>query len=331
MIYSTGAAGSPSSLKSTIESLATANGWTLSGAGVLYKGTSFVELATSGSEYLTIKGCGSSDGTLNPMSRVCTIACSSGEWSSAVFYITINTNPDMIICVVKYDTNRIQVLMFGNIKKIHDSAYVGGDFAWATSTIYSMSIAAPYDPAHQWRDFCGLSIYGTSSEGISESTLALDGCFIGQNSTKGQPIPFHFRSPIETTSYPLPQQGFHAEIDGQIWDEDHKVTFTNATVTSLYRSPNLYNSQALLVPMNLQYAMTDSLYGYLGYIDHMRLIRIDNYELGDIITIGTDQWKVFPWLQKYSAKRNGFFGTYTAGNAEGARRSGTLGFAIRIN
>ena len=321
MIYSTGAAGSPTSLKATIQALATANGWTLSGAGVLYKGSSFVTFTTS-TTILGISACGSTDGTLNPCNVNNAISGTVGEWANATITITINTNPDMFICVFKYDTNRIQVLMFGDIVKIHPDAFVGGNFVWAGSN--SVAFAVSSGQTNVNREYGGLGQQGGAVQGIFEGGLSLDGKWTGGGEAKGLGIPFHITSPYDISPFgSLPTQGIHVEIDNQIWDENHKVTMTNATVSTLYRSPNLYNGQAILVPINLQYKMSDNLFAYLGYLAHIRLIRIDNYELGDIITIGTDQWQVFPWMQKNATYRNGNNGI--------PRASGTLGFAIRIN
>ena len=42
---------------------------------------------------------------------------------------------------------------------------------------------------------------------------------------------------------------------------------------------------------------------YLGKVEWMRWCRVDNYLPGDIITLGTDQWMIFPWIQKNAAEK----------------------------
>ena len=85
---------------------------------------------------------------------------------------------------------------------------------------------------------------------------------------------------------------------------------------------NKWNGQALLVTPEIYFgALGNTFKMYLGYIEHLRFIRIDNYNLGDTITLGSDQWKVFSFAQKNASIRDG--------NISGTGLSGTGGFACR--
>ena len=121
-------------------------------------------------------------------------------------------------------------------------------------------------------------------------------------------------------------EGLHAKIDGAVWHNSGYITYTDTTIASLYRNPNLWTSQTTLVPMNLQCAVEDDLFMPLGYVEHVRLIRVDNYEIGDILSISPDEWKIFPFLFKDTANRNGLGGVLTS---PAQISSGTLGLAVR--
>ena len=58
----------------------------------------------------------------------------------------------------------------------------------------------------------------------------------------------------------------------------------------------------------------------LNSLNNARLLRIDNHESKTLVTFGSDQWKVFPWLRRNTEER----GAVTSVN-----HSGTFGFAIR--
>jgi len=89
-----------------------------------------------------------------------------------------------------------------------------------------------------------------------------------------------------------------------------------------YGGFNHFTGEAQLVPIHLQFGMSSSLEAYIGYLDHLRLIRITYYNIGDVITIGSDSWMVFPWGLKNTDTPNG-------PPTQGFHTTGTLGFAVR--
>jgi len=295
MSYFTGTASTSTDLKVLIEAKAVLAGWTLLG-GWLSKGINNVYLTVPDNQTLSITGANSSDGTVQPFGSARCIWVQSSEWP-VTYYLHLNTTPDMIVLVIKHATNRIQTLMFGDIVKIHTSAYVGGNFFFA-------SLMEEFKTAE--------------NSFLRQITNTIIQCGTGGFTTESNIIPFsHSYDAARNTP-------IHIELDTNIWDVPNptpKVTYTDTTISSLFRSPNTYNSQTHLVPMNLQYGMANNLFGYLGYVEHVRLVRIDNYEIGDIITISPDQWKVYPWFKKNTLNRNGI----NIANSG----TGTLGFAVR--
>ena len=219
------------------------------------------------------------------------------------YHLFYGATPDQVVCGVQYDTISMQWIMFGDISKVHASAYVGGNWVWATKGV------SPHLPS---------MFYSISDTLLNSNSLT----------NSGLSIPF---SDVQSVSTTNTSGVIHAEIDGQIFAVPSntnsitiqgRVKLTNYTIRTLFRTPNTWNSQAILIPIHLEMLMQSSLHGYLGFIEHVRLIRIDNYELGDIITLGSDTWKVYPCMQKDTVYRNGSSGVVTD-------RSGTLGFAVR--
>ena len=325
MAYQTGTVASAAELKSTITTFATTYGWTITG-GWLSKGLSSVALSNDSPQtgYLGISGACSADGTLNPTAFTRYLYIPPANWP-ITYYLFSQTNPDIIACTIVYDTDWVQHLIFGDIVKVNDSAYVGGNFFYAPCSNTAHVVNSGY--INSQRHFIGAGFGATSEkEGIGLTTIRNKGYIYDSVSGTGQPscMPLH---PHEMSSVIAIEIGLHAEIDGYIWDTTAKTRYTDQTITSLYRSPSQWTSQAILTPINLCYTMTDSLYGYLGYMEHVRLVRVDNYNIADEITISPDVWKVFPIYKKNADQPDGMvpanWSTYSYGH------TGTIGIAYR--
>jgi hypothetical protein len=303
MTYYTGVVADEAALQTTIETIATTyHGWTKTG-NVLHKSNCYVKIAVESvvipyaTDMLVIRGCTSTaEANLMPEKRSIMIPVS--YWP-ITYYLFAYTSPDMIVCVVKYNTVYIQVIMFGEIVKNFPGtvSYTGGNFAWATCQQDRMD-----------------DVPNIASADVNN----LNGGDAGFYGTQLSCIPF---THIATGSGATHADCIHVEIDGNMWGHSQTI-YTDTTTSSIFRSPNLWNSQSHLVPMQLQFAMQDNLWGYIGYLENIRLIRVDNYEIGDIVTITPDEWKVFPWHIKNTVYRNGVY------NIES---SGTFGLALKYN
>lgn len=297
MPYYTGSISTPADMKSLIDTQAVTNGWTKTGE-VLHKGSSAVKLTAVGGNRLNIDAYNSSDGVTGASADTRSIYLADA-YKPAAYHLFIHSNPNIIVFVIVYNVNNIQMMMFGDVNKIHASAYTGGNFYFATLAD-------------------DMTILDQSNVYLQDVVTLVSGGGSVLRTFTGI-IPFALPS---GSTYPtLPNKQIHAEIDGEVWCDQSKVIYTNSTVIALYRSPNTWNSQAHLIPMNLQFAGKDNLWHYLGFLEHIRLVRIDNYEIGDLITIAPDVWKVFPWSRKNSVSRNG--------NTDA--ESGTIGFAVRYD
>lgn len=84
--------------------------------------------------------------------------------------------------------------------------------------------------------------------------------------------------------------------------------------------PSAWNSEATLLPLRCYKERPSFKCSLIVDLQFARYLRIDNFSPGDILTLGADKWKVFPWYRKDITARNG---------GSGINHSGTFGWAIR--
>lgn len=86
--------------------------------------------------------------------------------------------------------------------------------------------------------------------------------------------------------------------------------------------PNQFNQESILLPVQVYEEVASNKSRFIHNFEHVRLLRIDNYEPEQIITLGHERWKIYPFYQKNSAQRQG---------GGGIQHSGTFGWAIRYD
>lgn len=116
----------------------------------------------------------------------------------------------------------------------------------------------------------------------------------------------------------------HSGLDAQGWwwgqtsTADPVGIQPNAPLIGLL--PNAWNSEAVLLPIRAYKVRLSYKLSLTADLEHARYTRVDNYAPGQVITIGADRWKVFPWFRKDSTARNG---------GSNITHTGTYGWAIR--
>lgn len=297
MPYQTGTVANPADLKTTIETFAVARGWSL-GSGILSKGGSYIRLTAPDAEILTIEASFDNFSTQAPHTP--RIRITSG-WP-VTYYLFGFTDVDNIYCVVNYSVSKFQYVAFGKLLKY--GTWTGG--TWASATL-----------AHQTSTLIGIVVSGTPLSMVgaySGSPPALSGGAIQCSGEGGAAIANRQNSVL------------HAEIDGNTWAMPARDTFRiNVTWplgNLINRLPNAWNSQTLLLPYQMVATRASEYRSLVGEFPHIRACRIDNHEPGDIVTLGPDSWKLFPWLEKNSTQRDG---------VASSGHSGTLGWAIKYD
>jgi len=92
-------------------------------------------------------------------------------------------------------------------------------------------------------------------------------------------------------------------------------------ITELIQTqPNVFNNESVLLPVRAYKMRAENKVSQILEIENARHVRIDNYEPQDVIQLGSDKWKVFPYYKKNASVRDGGL------NVD---HTGTFGWAIR--
>ena len=86
--------------------------------------------------------------------------------------------------------------------------------------------------------------------------------------------------------------------------------------------PNAWNGEAVLLPIAAYIRRPEAKVSILLQLKNARYVRVDNYDAGDIITLGGEQWMVFPGFRKNADARNG---------GSSSNHTGTFGWAVRYD
>lgn len=66
------------------------------------------------------------------------------------------------------------------------------------------------------------------------------------------------------------------------------------------RNPNTFNAQTILLPMPVFVERASNLWSPAGFVKDLRYVNVLNLTPGELLTIGSDEWLVFPCHQKTS-------------------------------
>lgn len=318
MAYQTGTATNATDLQTILFNFCTTNGWTNT-SEVIHKGNSFNKITVVDAETLRIQG-GLDSALTTPSSYTRQIKVRAASWP-LTYHLFSHGTPNVIVLVVQFDVNWCQYMMFGEIVKANAGAYTGGNF-------FSASFNNDGQTVQQAALINDTQLAGTSYTGNSSTVH----------------IPFVSKHNDNVANFTNVATGFYTDVDSIGWANhypggssiyDIEVRLSDDSVKTLFRSPNTWNQQTVLVPIHLEVQMDSNLRGYLGYVEHIRYVRLDNYNVGDIIDLSPDKWKVFTFKYKDSSNRNGGIGAANTTDYydTGVNRAsyGTLGFAVRYD
>lgn len=80
------------------------------------------------------------------------------------------------------------------------------------------------------------------------------------------------------------------------------------------RSVNTFNQRTILLPIYVDVTRGSGLYSLVGQAPDCRSINMANYNPGQIITIGSDQWVIFPIVQKTNTWDDQYSYVQSSGN-----------------
>ncbi|OWJ91121.1 hypothetical protein B6S59_25455 [Pseudomonas sp. A46] len=296
MAFVSGVANSMAELLAAFTTALTSNGWSVDG-DIYYKGSTFARIRlvtgeTGGDNRMiqVLGGTGRSAGALTGAAPWGPrIGFASGEtWTFPInFAIHILTAPDEVYLITNRNVDTYDWAAFG----AGNVAGLPGTGMWATASLGDNYFVST-----------GAEISATS--GGNGTSIASSRAPFWQTVTDNR----------------LRNAVLHHGLDGGNWADTTELRGMLAAAPHIARSPNAWNGESVLLPIQLYVSRPSSKRSIVGDLAHARYLRIDNYDPTEVIPLGPDQWRVYPFFRKDTANRNG-----------GGGNTGTFGWAIRYD
>lgn len=298
MTVVSGAVSSFAELQTAIENAAVSAGWSLS-SGILSKDGLYCKLTNTSAKLKAEAGTGASGSTVTgkpyaDFGQNNALKLADSNLTFPISYdICTFSNPDEVYCVINYNSYYYQALAFGK----SDVPGIGGTGMWITANLNDSDNTAM-----------------TMRFSISGSSVY---CY-------SQKLPFFFDgSAVGATANAY----LNCELDDYDW------RYLSREINNLYRFygtsycaglltslPSPANENTILIPVKAIAYRNDKGLTIIANPKNVRYCRIDNINPGDIVSFGSDSWKVYPMFRKDVTERNGGY------NED---HSGTFGYAIR--
>ncbi|MFI8609524.1 hypothetical protein ACIGFL_14560 [Pseudomonas sp. NPDC077649] len=300
MAYYSGSANSLADILSALQAACIAHGWSVVGGGnVLQKGSAYVAVTVSGNSLFVRGGTGVSGTTVSGASPY---SVRLGELNSSValawpssYEIFLFEEPDEVFLVVNSNVDRYYWLAFG----ISAISGVPGTGLW----------------------------FGATSSDSTAGSIWISAT--GGGTAEGGPFPTS-AALFWTTVY-AQNAYIHHDFDGLGWGPGKPqnllttIGAPNAVTCAaphIERTPASWNGESMLIPIQVFVCRASSKRSLACDLLNARYVRLNNYDPGQILTLGPDRWKILPWYKKNGAVPNG-------GN--GISHTGTFGWAVRYD
>lgn len=307
MAFITGTASSFADLRTNLIAGCVANGWSNSG-NILWKGNSYFEI-TSATTYVQIYGgTGQSGGVISGKSPNGARLGGSYTTFPITYDLHILTNPDEVYLVVNYNTDSYQQISFGTT-----SIDGGGYGPWFTGAHHTETAPSSNNGMNVANGFYYISSYCYATVATNSLGLFNYASWTGEVAA----------SFVYTTANGTP--GWYGYSSGATSARLSNGGSASLVAALLNSTPVGFNSGSILLPIKATLDMGSNGRAVVASLAHARFCRIDNNLPGDIISYGSEQWKLYPWLRKSTTSRDGINNATTTP----PNHSGTLGYAIR--
>lgn len=299
MAYTVGSVSSYDGLRQFLIDACINEGWQWNDANsVLYKGAVFIRLTVNADGMAVLGRTSLTAGDAPQAVRIGILNRFTGR---PTFEITwpavceIFAFENEVFAIINYDVDRYQFVAFGQSSM---AAALPGSGAW-----FGASAALP---VAEFSDGGPITIDSTGADSSYGISASLTGGWGASQPTR--------------MSYWL-----HADLDGHGWsfaaNGDTRNAIRNLPQYPLVDIlPSAWNAEGVLLPVRMFKVREADFISLTAELQHVRQTRIDNYDPGQIIAIGPDRWKVYPWHKKNADARNGGI------NID---HTGTFGWAIR--
>lgn len=307
MAYFTGSATNFADMKTAIYNAAVANGFTLSN-DIISKNGCFYKIVTTTSNIVLSAGTGQSGATLTTPCSYSVKIFQPTSSQAVIISFPVNyeihtfANPDELYFIINYNSDYYQQLSFGKSNVVG----IGGTGSW----------------------FSGSSNAQTSESSTSASTTSASAdetsWGFGRNNTApsiaGSPFAFNGQGRANG-SY------IHTDLENVGWHIDNISSSTVGAIAGpgycaslLWASPSPFNQATLLVPVKCHITRSGGK-TLAAQLVNMRHCRIDNHTPGEVITYGSEKWKLYPAYRKEM-----LYPDFQNGNVT---HSGAYGMAIK--
>lgn len=293
MAFQTGTASSFINLLDALRLFATANGWTQnqwSAVGAdqwlsLQKGSIYANFLASATQ-VQIKGAlgysGAAAWNAQPSTHSPTPRIRDGWYGAVTWPVTYwfqqHTTPDDIVVVVRYQPTRFFYFTVGTMTKY--GTWPGGEY-------YAASSEHP--------------TVGNDSAPIADQSPNAACNFAGL-----------FWSKVGAFGYSAVPDILHCEVDSATWGGATRnqggesptsgiqilASASRHTYPLQNRLLSAFNGLTTLQPIWVHALRPDGLWSPIGRVEHVRYANVANHSPADIISIGGQQWMLFPWTEK---------------------------------
>lgn len=307
--YYSGVANDYAGLRAALFSACEDNGWSVVSTDILSKGGLALQVTINTASTVS-KGAGlvfqggteiSGGALINPSPiapRMGPLGQSSGlpTWPME-YFIHIYTDPDEVFIVTNHSVDVWWWASFGQSK-----IPVPGTGLW----IAAVARAGQGSPG--------------AGAGLIQISPTSGGIQLNNSVSCGAP----FWGTAQTGNINASSDTMHVNLDGISWangaSASGQVLAVQAAVPHIQRSPSVWNDEAILLPIRAYLGLAEGKRAPVIDMANARYTRVDNYAPGQVITLGDDQWRVYPFYRKNAAVRDG---------GSGVDHTGTLGWAIR--
>jgi len=282
-VYETGTATGPADLITKLETFAVANGWTVNtptSGKVFTKGGKYWGVSWDVDDIFLRAATGYAAGSAwnaQPGAAPQTQVANNIPGPFQAYHFFAGSAPDYLHVVIEKSAGLFSHIGIGNIQK--SGEYVGGEYTnalyWLTAYTTSQSPNNPDDDNHSVPFDCIANQYtATARNNIRCEVDSLIWHPFGS-------------AAVNTLTTPnavggVRGQGPHMSFNKELYD----------------RSPSDFNQLTPLLPIMVHIRRASGLTSLIGFAKDIRFLNIKNLAPGELITIGSDEWLVFPLIQK---------------------------------
>lgn len=337
MAYYTGFASSLSDVLQALQSAAQNHGWSLNGE-VLHKNDLFVKahVLTGSNEGIILQGGVGVDGSgdlVDPSpvrARFGRPKPSDVPWTwPSRYFIHMHENPDEVYLVMNYNVEYYTWCAFGQ----SDQLGLNGTGLWLSGANGYLNSSGYSNPDVRGSYVISPVSGGSTLQSSWNEDYPSGAPFWhtgGKASSGSGGHELRMRDTIHSNlnDYESNWMGWSPVGFSGSGNWVNKLNAVQPAAPHIGRLPSPWNQEGVLLPIQVYCWRSSSKCSLVLEVRHARYTRIDNYEPEQIISIGPERWKIYPFIRKYLPERDGPSGSRLQVTGS---HTGTLGWAIRYD